>query len=429
MASPFHVFRKHQRILIAVIGVMAMVAFVFIPILLQTLGARSSGGSPKDKVVTTDKYGDINEQTLSAIRSRKMALVQFLASAIAESGGNPQMIGQLMGDTSEETVVREWLLAQKALSEGMQIDDAMVSETLRSLTGGKLSNAQLTALLKKSRLSEDMLFDTLKQFLLARQQLGLFQTAMGGFDPSQVTLTPGQKWDYFQRLNRKVDAQVIPIDVAAFVEEVKDPGDEVLEAYFDKYKNQYASPTRATPGFRLPPKVDVEYIKADVEKLGRLDFDAVTDVEIEDYYMANRDLEFQALDLPGLDVMSIPGEEAVKADEAKPAEKSAEKPAEAKPAEKKPAEIKSAEKKPVEVKPTEEKPAADKPVADKPAAKPAKPADDKNSEMRRKSPFRLVAFEAEKKDDKEAKTEVKEEKPAEKPAAVKTGTEKPAEKP
>jgi SurA-like N-terminal domain len=419
MASPFHVFRKHQRILIAVIGVMAMVAFVFIPILLQTFDERSSGGGPKDKVVTTDKYGDINEQTLSVFRSRKMSLVQFLASAIAESGGNPQMISRLMGDTSEETVVGEWLMAQKAKSEGMQIDDAMVSETLRSLTGGQLSNAQLTELLKKSRLSEDMLFDTLKEFLLARQQLGLFQSALGGFNPSQVTLTPGQKWDYFQRLNRKVDAEVIPIDVAAFVEEVKDPGDKVLEAYFDEYKNQYANPNRATPGFRLPPRIDVEYIKADVEKLGRLDLDAVTDVEIEGYYIANRDLEFQALNLPGLDIMSIPGEEEAKADEAKPADKSeVDKPAAEVKAEVKPAE-KPAEAKPVEVKPTEEKPAADEPAA--------KPADDKNSDMRRKSPFRLVAFEAEKKDDKGAKTEVKEEKPAEKPAEVKPAADKPAD--
>ena len=59
MASPFSVFRKHQKFLMAVACLLAIIAFVFLPILGETLGLRSSG--PVNKVVVTSKYGDLRE--------------------------------------------------------------------------------------------------------------------------------------------------------------------------------------------------------------------------------------------------------------------------------------------------------------------------------------------------------------------------------
>ena len=40
MASPFRVFRRHQKVMIAVLCGMAMVAFVFAPLLLDMFGER-----------------------------------------------------------------------------------------------------------------------------------------------------------------------------------------------------------------------------------------------------------------------------------------------------------------------------------------------------------------------------------------------------
>ncbi len=456
MASPFRVFRKHQRILIAVLGVLAMGAFVFLPIILQWGGIGGRGPQGEEVVITTKKYGDLKEQQIQMLRHKKAAVTQFLQQLVLAAGGNPQGIAQMMGPADEETVVREWLLANKAAESGMQIDDRSITQFLHSLTQQKLDNQQFAQLLKESGgrgLNEDVLFDTLKGIFMARQSESLFSVSL-------APLTPGQKWDYYQRLNRKVDAELIPVDVAAFVEQIEDPGDAKLKAYFEEYKNQFAQITRPTPGFRIPPKVDVEYIKANVEKMGRLDLEAITDAEIEQYYLENRDREFQTLDLPGFDESIL--EESPSTEASSESETKAKPAAEEKPAVETPAEkpvVETPAEKPAE-KPAEtpaEKPAVETP-AEKPAEKPAeeKPAENKEASHRNNGPFRLVAFASEKKSDEKEKTETatdatsdqKEEakpaeapaeakpaeapaevKPAETPAEVKPATEKPAETP
>ncbi len=50
MASPFSIFRKNQKVMIAVLGVLAMFAFVFIPMIMQGGGGRAAA----DPVVVED---------------------------------------------------------------------------------------------------------------------------------------------------------------------------------------------------------------------------------------------------------------------------------------------------------------------------------------------------------------------------------------
>ena len=64
MASPFAIFRKHERLLMAIAGVMAMIAFVFFDPLFGMRSGRSRGG-PQDPVVAETKlYGDIHESDI-----------------------------------------------------------------------------------------------------------------------------------------------------------------------------------------------------------------------------------------------------------------------------------------------------------------------------------------------------------------------------
>ena len=58
MASPFSVFRKNQKVWMAAIMIMAMVAFVFLtPTVLSSFGGGGGGG--RDPAVVTTKFGKL----------------------------------------------------------------------------------------------------------------------------------------------------------------------------------------------------------------------------------------------------------------------------------------------------------------------------------------------------------------------------------
>ena len=54
MASPFSVFRKNQKLMLAVLTILAMFGFVFLPIVLQNMGGEAA---VNPVVVKTSKYG------------------------------------------------------------------------------------------------------------------------------------------------------------------------------------------------------------------------------------------------------------------------------------------------------------------------------------------------------------------------------------
>jgi hypothetical protein len=96
----------------------------------------------------------------------------------------------------------------------------------------------------------------------ARAALG---TGLAG-DQGPATSTPEQFWDFYKdnRTTLKVDFLKVP--VGQFTDEVKEtPTEQELEDYFKRYKNEEPNPERATPGFRVPRKVKVEWVAADPE--------------------------------------------------------------------------------------------------------------------------------------------------------------------
>ena len=107
---------------------------------------------------------------------------------------------------------------------------------------------------------------------------------------------------------------VLEIPVSAFVDQVAEPEPKTLQAYFDKYKYQtpqfnsiagvsYESPE---PGFKLPHRVAVDYVKVNADQEIEKWLDQGPDEEIATYYEENKRIDQQlhvvdALDLPDAD--------------------------------------------------------------------------------------------------------------------------------
>mgnify|MGYP005836634063 FL=1 len=385
MASPFRTFRKHQKVMLALLGLMAMIAFVFLDprIIEWWMGLWSA----QPYAVTTTRYGSLHERDVQNLLYQRRAVLSFLdrvAYAIQQQRGYPATAMGLhtaIGPAEEESVVRTWLLVQRAKEIGIVISDKSVNEALQAVTRGfaatpldkdskpqvrevTLDMAKLKEILAGLRLGQAQLMELLRQELLALRLTELF-------DVSLAALTPADRWAYFLRLNREASIEALPVRVAEFVDHVEAPDEATLRAFFDKHREKLALPTSPEPGFREPHRIAVEYLKAERDKLA--DVEAVTEAEIRQYYEENKEFYREEPEPPA----PKPPAETPKpaAETAKPAAEAAKPPAEkpkppaeaAKPAAETPKPAAEAAKLPAEA----AKPAAE--AAKLPAEKP-KPA-------------------------------------------------------
>ena len=103
MASPFSVFRRNQKVLLVVLTLMAMFAFVFIPILMQTMG----GSRPVDQVmVKTSKYGDLRQSDLHNLMQQRRRLLGVITDLLQAVGNYPSLAQQyainIIGPSTEQ---------------------------------------------------------------------------------------------------------------------------------------------------------------------------------------------------------------------------------------------------------------------------------------------------------------------------------------
>lgn len=317
MASPFSIFRKHQKVLMAVLGIMAIIAFTVLGIVLEILQGQPGTAAKNPVVVTTKKYGDLREADLRRMRDSRRYVSRFLQSAIIEaSRGDGEFIrnqtenyllplGLVAGNEqakealfSEHATVDHWLVVQRARELGLVASDGMIEKFMYDLTDHRLKGPDFAELFKHLGGSEEFLFSALRDELVSRNYRTMVGTSL-----DLGTATPAQRWDYFQRLKRKVDLEVAPVSVAQFVDDKEDPGDKVLKEFFEKYKNNYPSPESPEPGFRVPPTVEIEYVKAEFDKFA--DPAAITDDEIKAYYDAHIE-QFRNVELPDMDLGELP---------------------------------------------------------------------------------------------------------------------------
>ena len=331
----FRTFRRHQKVAFALLTLMAMISFVILPIVLDIIQSRS-GINPV--IVRTKTYGVLHRNELAMLMFQRQKIVAFLQAihgqvararlASTSSSAVPPvtqaqiMLGQI-GPADEEAVANTWLLSQRARQLGIQVSDTTISNTIARLLERQVSQQSFRDILRELQLTEDSLFEYLRQELLALRVEELFNVSLVGTPPAQ-------QWDYFLRMNRKARIEALGVPVADFVAQVSEPTEAEVRELFARYKHQEPDPTSPNPGFRRPHRVAIEYFRADYSRF--VDPSKVTEEEIRKYYEENKDFEFVEPETPPAGTAPPPQKPAEKPAD-KPAEKAADKPA-AKPAEK-----------------------------------------------------------------------------------------------
>ena len=407
MASPFSIFRRHQRVMIAVVGVLAMITFVFLtPIMQYSDDSEERANEP----VVESKYGSLNARALSGMVASRQIVKIFLqnlafvtAQALVARNEIPpeqqdqaadylyrtaeQLVMTRSQNDEERAAVETMILANKARELGVIVNDDAINDFFKQVTRDTVESKELTRLIRELRygdqpISENRLFEALRNELLATRVTLMYTVGL------QVA-PPAQRFDYFSRMNRKATIEYAPVVVSTFLDKVPEPSKEEVQQFYERYRERLPDPDSPEPGFKQPHRAAWEYFKADfdavVEKID------VSEDEIRKYYEANKET-FKVTELPDegaekpkpTSEPELPDSPEASGQATPPGESSTEKPPAGETGTEKPPIGEPGAEKPPAGEPEAEQPQTDKPQtpAETPPAgeQPSTPADDQPPE-------------------------------------------------
>jgi hypothetical protein len=443
----FKFFRRYQKILIVIGGVILMLAFTVAEPLSNWVQERNEAlgqRNPKATAVTW-KGGRLTEGELDRLMyNRQMAnrFVQYVdgvGAQTAELAGIPDFgprvgavgaIGENWTERMlEEDVVLRHILAERGRKMGIVISDQAIGDYIEELGRNELGGDELRGILQmiagaNRPLTADEIYNILRHELLADAVLQAYGVGPTAQDMLAAEL-PVNRWEEWKRTNDRIVIEAAAIDPATSMLDVADPTDGVLRKYFDEHKEQFAFPVNvlgvelpsSEPGFHVPRKITLKYLRANFDEYVDRYAKEITDEEIAAYYEERKNPMFIAAELESTEV----DVEETPADETPPSETPAEEtPAEDTPVEESsetPAEsTESTEPAAESTEPMTEEPAAEGEAAEQPAEGAEEPAAEPASETapaegepagegaadenpapesaaaKKSSPFRLAAY-------------------------------------
>ena len=307
MASPFKWFRKHQKTAFVALTIMAMISFIILPNILQSLGGRGSN----DVTFATYRLGNtfrskkIDAITLHNITSETTNLARFyesLAGEIMAEHSDPcyllRQVASMLHSVSEEQSVEQWLVAQYMRSEGYTVSREEVGEYLSRLALNQTTQQNyMTEKVYRNAANATGFRDTYITHIVGNQILIDQFYSMSVMSVS--SLTPETEFDWYNRFNRMMKIEAIPVTVADFTSQVAAPSKKVLQNYFEENKFRDRNPHVGESGFGIPMMVRAEYVFYDKTMLRP---DEITDEEVENYYEENKDdfVERSTSTMPGM---------------------------------------------------------------------------------------------------------------------------------
>jgi hypothetical protein len=169
---------------------------------------------------------------------------------------------------------------------GIQLDRDGVNAELKRQTQGHIDNVDdvVAALRKSSRYQatpdqvEKALADEFRVKIAQETLLGdnpAVQNAENLFQPSvglhkvPAPVTPYEFWKYFEKQRTAVDVALVPVPVTvtaakepSSLEQMSETDRNEIQAMYNLYKDREAEPGQPEPGFKVPRKIKVAWVRA-----------------------------------------------------------------------------------------------------------------------------------------------------------------------
>lgn len=322
MSSPFRIFRKYQKTLLVIAGVLLMFVFVvgdsLTQLIRRTAGAvEPTGGQQPTDVAVEWTSGQLTNRELSRLVQRRAIVKTFIIRlyqtgqmAALQAGANADLPPsvELVADVNlppgneEQRAVQTRLFADAARQAGMSVSDEQIRHYLSEVGRRRVSSDQMRSLLSQSefqggRVPIDYVFEGLREELLARNYIAGYQFLLN-------SVSPQQRWEDWLRVNDDVRVEVAALPAQQLIVDVNDPSKAELDAFFEEYRLREPRPDiidntelpSPNPGFATPRRVKVHYVKADYNDFTNTLIDDVTDEEIEKFYEENKETLFVKAD-------------------------------------------------------------------------------------------------------------------------------------
>lgn len=168
---------------------------------------------------------------------------------------------------TERDVVRKYLLLKEAKKYGIRVSDEAVATYIKRMTNGNLTTDIYNRIRDdRVHLSEDELFDILREEITARLMLSL------RLPPKLRIPTLGDYWDQYRKLHVRQRLEFTEVPIKPFVEKIAaagpQPPEKELRELYDKYKERVPTGEPSPePAFGLPERIQIAYFSADYSKV------------------------------------------------------------------------------------------------------------------------------------------------------------------
>jgi hypothetical protein len=309
-SMPFAVFRRHQRKMLAVLAILAMIGFVLGDAITYTFRGRNGGGA--DPVVV-ELYGrPVRRGAIEAMKAQR-GRANLFVEQVLRINGLPPVTDQLFGDLSTRSIVDALILEHEADALGLPASPALAKAWLaeilpliveRELLGPSVSPELVKPWLQRmlpnglldaerfDRIYRDVFRTQVTDVQLLTDLANQIRLLQARELPGPPPVTPLDIFRAYRDQAERVSIQAVALPVADFLGQVRAPTVAEVRAFYDRYKDRLPGPDDPIPGFRIPRRVQVESLALDGAALERRLRAALTEPVLRAAYERRKSAEF-----------------------------------------------------------------------------------------------------------------------------------------
>ena len=292
-------FRSQATWMLIIFGSLLMAIFGLGQVFDSLVRGIGSNDTVQNEVIAKWREGDITRADLDLLRRRHFSAQRFLsqlqnqASIQCEEQGKryqplaPALLrineSQQESGFVDEQLINRLLLAKRAAEEKIFISDAMVQDHYYYTAGeAEFSLADLKQINKVANGNNISLGEISEHLKLELSALQLTSLLGVGIAPNP---SPTEAVQIFKRTSQLIECEVVPVSVEEYVSKVSgEPNRAEIEELFEEGKYRLKDPTGQRPGFRIPRKVNVQYLMFDYDAALKSEQSKITDEQIQAQY-------------------------------------------------------------------------------------------------------------------------------------------------
>ena len=294
MASPLSWFRRNQKGMLVVFGVLLMAAFGLGSVMVS-LTPRGTRDRSQETEVVQWKDGTFTNWEFDGMRRRHFQAMNFLQqlyeSISEQRGGNYQPRAQMLRplatnvspDQMDSEMMNRILLLKEAGDFGMVVGDDAVMSYLRNLADDQTLSTRDMDVLAARIFGGSVSFSQIREQLKKELAIeNISEMVFVGF-PGRPGLT--EAWSDFQKLERKIECETMAFPVDDYLGKVTDtPSESQLRNLYSQGKYDLPDPTGQRPGFKQPRKMTVGVMTANFDQFLERAKLAITPEQIQAEY-------------------------------------------------------------------------------------------------------------------------------------------------